>query len=60
MNIIYKDFGGYKMTNEANYNAYIRNERQVVDFSAFSSADEIIAYCVKYFGGSTDDYMEVK
>lgn len=59
MYIIYKDLSGYKMTTEANYNARIRDERKVSDFSAFNSASEIIDYCTKYFGGSADDYKEV-
>ena len=60
MYIIFKDLKGYKMTDEANYNARIRNERKVSDWSAFSSAEEIIEYCVKYYGGTAEEYKEVK
>lgn len=60
MYIIWNDGNGYKMTTEANYNAFIRDARKVSDFSAFDSADEIIAYCVKWFGGKAEDYKEVK
>ena len=58
MYVIWKE-EGYKMTTEENYNAYIRNERKVSDWSAFNSADEIIEYCVKWFGGKAEDYKEV-
>ena len=61
MYVIWESFGGYKMTNEENYKARIRNERRITTFPSpdFKSAQEVIDYCVKYFGGNASDYKEV-
>lgn len=47
--IIFKDFDGYKMTDIDNYNARIRNERKVSNWSEFDNPTDIINYCYKYF-----------
>lgn len=57
--IIYKTLKGYAVTNEQNYNAKIRNAREVHDCSDFSSADEIIEYYCKYFGCNKNDFLVV-
>ena len=54
--IIYRDLSGLKVTPESNYNARIRNERRVTNGSAFSNAEEIIAYYCKYFGYKPEDF----
>ena len=55
--VIFKTIKGYATTDEANYNAYIRNERKVMDCSAFESPDEIIAYYCKFFGAKPDEFI---
>lgn len=44
--IIYKEFDRLKLTNETNYNAYIRNASQVIDVDNFDSASAVRDYLV--------------
>jgi len=55
--VIAKDFGGYYVTPESNYNAAIRNERKITRMPEFESAEEIIEYFCKYFGNSPEDFV---
>ena len=55
--VIFKNLSGYAVTPEDNYNAYIRNERKVMDCSAFSSPEEIIEYYCKYFNSTPEDFI---
>lgn len=58
--IIYKDLSGYKLTNEENFYARIRNERRVVDYSAFESPEEVKTYVIKYFDPDEVDTYIIK
>lgn len=57
MLVIYKDLAGLKVTPEENYNAYIRDEHKVVDCSAFSTPEDVIAYYVRWFGSKETDFL---
>lgn len=56
--IIYRELGWLKVTPESNYNAIIRNERRVIDCSAFSNAEEVREYFCKYFGSKDEDFID--
>jgi len=55
--VIYKDFGKYKATNEKNYNSMIQNEREIVDCEGFASAKQIKDYFMKYFKMNDEDII---
>ena len=55
--IIFKNFKGYAVTSVDNYNARIRDERKVVDCSAFDSPEEIIEYYCKWFNSAPEDMI---
>lgn len=55
--IIYKDFYGYKMTSEANFNASIQNANKITDLKNFSNIPQIIDYFVKYCGSKESDFI---
>lgn len=55
--VIYKENGIYKTTNEANYNAWIQNARQIHEMEGFNSAEEIKAYYIKWFKCTEDDFI---
>ena len=46
--VLYKDLGGFKMTDKANYDSRISNARKVMDFKEFDNIDEILDYAEKY------------
>lgn len=55
--VIYKALGIYYATSERNYNAVIRNAREVQELRDFNSAEEIIEYYCKYFGSKPEDFI---
>ena len=57
MLVIYKNLKGLAVTDLQNYRAQIRDLRKVQDCSAFESPEEVIAYYVKWFGSSEDDFL---
>lgn len=46
--VLYKDLGGFKMTDKANYDSRISNAHKVMDFKEFDNIDEILDYAEKY------------
>lgn len=57
--IIYRELDGLKVTPESNFNVRIRNERRVTNCSAFSNAEEVREYFVRYFGSRDDDFIDM-
>ena len=55
--VIYKENGIYKSTNEENYNATIRNAREICSWENFNSAEEIIDYCVRYCRKTKEEFI---
>ena len=56
--VIYKQFGGFRVTPESNYNARIQDARKIQKIDDAESADEIIKYYIKYgWADSNDDFI---
>ena len=58
--IIYKSDGIYCVTNEKNYNAIIRNAREIQLMKDFASPKEIIDYYCAYCYCGFDDFKMTK
>jgi hypothetical protein len=46
--VIFKQFGKFKMTTEANYNAQVMNANKITHFYDFDTAEEVINWCKQY------------
>lgn len=57
--IIYRDFGGLKVTAESNYNVRCADAHKITDCSAFESAEDVREYFVKYFGSRDEDFIDL-
>lgn len=55
--VIYKNFFGYCVTSEQNYNARIQNERLIQKCYDFENPIEIIEYYCNYFNCKRDDFI---
>lgn len=55
--VIFRECGRLKVTNEQNFQAFIRNARMVQDCGSFDNPTEIIEYYCKYFGSKPDDFI---
>lgn len=53
--VIFKELGKYKMTNEDNYNARIRDANKVVTFVGANSFADCIASLPRYYGANYID-----
>lgn len=58
--IIYKENGVYKLTNEENYNRNIRNVREICALTFFNNAEDIIDYLVQYGKVGKEDFIVVE
>ena len=45
--VIYKEFDKLRLTNEKNYNAFIRNASQITDCSKFKDAQSLREYLIR-------------
>lgn len=57
MMVIYKENGIYYATNKENYEAEIRNAREIHKMEGFNSAEEIIEYFCKFCGSKAEDFI---
>lgn len=57
--VIYKENEIYKTTNEANYNALVKNARQIHTMDGFNNAEEIKSYFIKWFKCTEDDFIVI-
>jgi hypothetical protein len=58
--VIYKENGIYKVTNEENYNRRIQNAREIKIMNDFENAEEIIDYFVMWFGCNKEDFIVIE
>jgi hypothetical protein len=58
--VIYKENGIYKVTNEENYNRMIQNAREIKTMNDFESAEEIIDYFVMWFRCNKEDFIVIE
>lgn len=58
--VIYKENGLYKITNEENYNRTIQNAREIKVMEDFESAEEIINYFINWFGSKAEDFIVIE
>lgn len=58
--VIYKENGVYKLTNEENYNRNIRNAREICALTFFNNAEDIIDYLVQYGKVSKEDFVVIE
>ena len=58
-NIIFSDCYGYKVTDEANYNATIKNASKIIDCKNFNNAEDIIEYFTKYCNAKKEDFIVI-
>lgn len=56
--VIYKEFGELRMTDEINYNAYIRNASRVINLCKFSSVDDVIHYLTTNWSLTADQIID--
>lgn len=58
--VIYKQFGEFYVTTEANYKARIQNAQIIHNMRDFESAEEVIEYFCKYFGSKAEDFIIIE
>jgi hypothetical protein len=46
--ILYGEKGSYRITTTKNYNSYIQDRREIMDFSSFDGVPEILEYIAMY------------
>lgn len=57
--VIYKSLDMYFTTPQNNYNCSPCDARKIQSWKSFTSAQDIIDYCAKWFGSSPSDFVVV-
>lgn len=55
--VIFKHGNALSVTPEDNYKAQIMDARKVQSYSDFENAQEIIDYCVRWFGSKPENFI---
>lgn len=58
--VIYKENGVYKLTNEENYKRRIRNAKEICSLTFFNNAEDIINYLVQYGKVTKEDFIVIE